>query len=44
MTDPNPLYQQIISKCLADAAFRQRYVADPVATLKADFTVPDGSR
>jgi len=43
MTDPNPLYQQIISKCLTDAAFKQLFMADLVATLKAEgFTMPDG--
>ena len=43
MTDPNLLDHRIISKCLADTAFKQRFMADPVATLKAEgFTVPDG--
>ena len=43
MTAPNPLYQHIIGKCLADAAFKQWFIADPVAALKAEgFTVPDG--
>jgi len=43
MTDSNSLYQQIISKCLADAAFKQQFIADPVAAIKAEgLTLPDG--
>jgi len=43
MTDLNPIYQHIIGKCLTDAAFKQQFIADPVATLRAErFNVPEG--
>jgi hypothetical protein len=38
-------YQQLIAKCWADEAFKQRLLADPAGTLKAEgIEVPTGVR
>jgi hypothetical protein len=43
MTAPNPLCQHIIGKCLADASFKQQFIANPAAMLRAEgFTLPNG--
>jgi len=43
MTDQSKQYQQLIAKCWADEAFKQRLLADPAATLKAEgLDVPKG--
>ena len=36
MTEQANLHQQIIAKCWADDAFKQRLLADPAGTLKQD--------
>ncbi|NCC36244.1 MAG: NHLP leader peptide family natural product precursor, partial [Chloroflexia bacterium] len=42
MNDANQ-YQQLIAKCWADDAFKQRLLADPVGTLTAEgMAVPEG--
>ncbi|WP_051023890.1 NHLP leader peptide family RiPP precursor [Thiorhodovibrio frisius] len=43
MNDQAKQYQQLIAKCWADEAFKQRLLADPAGTLKAEgVVVPDG--
>ncbi|EIC22731.1 NHLP leader peptide family RiPP precursor [Thiorhodovibrio frisius] len=43
MNDQSNQYQQLIAKCWADEAFKQRLLADPAGTLKAEgVAVPDG--
>jgi len=43
MNDQSQQYQQLIAKCWADEAFKQRLLADPAATLKAEgLEVPKG--
>ena len=45
MTDQSQQYQQLIAKCWADEAFKQRLLADPAETLKAEgMAVPEGVR
>ncbi|GAB1394964.1 hypothetical protein MASR1M60_31280 [Rhodocyclaceae bacterium] len=36
MSDQAKLMQQLIAKCWADEAFKQRLLADPAVTLKAE--------
>ncbi len=36
MNDQAKQYQQLIAKCWADEAFKQRLLADPAGTLKAE--------
>ncbi len=36
MNDQAKHYQQLIAKCWADEAFKQRLLADPAGTLKAE--------
>jgi hypothetical protein len=43
MNDQAKQYQQIIAKCWADEAFKQRLMADPAATLKQEgIEIPGG--
>ena len=43
MNDHAKQYQQLIAKCWDDEAFKQRLLADPVETLKAEgIEVPEG--
>jgi hypothetical protein len=43
MNDQAKQYQQLIAKCWADEAFKQRLMADPAATLKQEeMEVPEG--
>ena len=43
MNDQSNQYQQLIAKCWADEAFKQRLLANPVETLKNEgFEVPEG--
>jgi len=43
MTDKAKQYQQLIAKCWADDAFKQRLLADPAGTLKVEgLEVPKG--
>ncbi|GAB1394963.1 hypothetical protein MASR1M60_31270 [Rhodocyclaceae bacterium] len=43
MPDQAKQYQQLIAKCWADEAFKQKLLADPAATLKAEgIEVPAG--
>ncbi|MEY4757910.1 MAG: hypothetical protein RJA34_2808 [Pseudomonadota bacterium] len=43
MTDQAKQMQQLIAKCWADAAFKQRLLADPAGTLKAEaIAIPEG--
>jgi hypothetical protein len=43
MNDQAKPYQQIIAKCWADEAFKQRLMADPAGTLKQEgMDVPEG--
>jgi hypothetical protein len=43
MNDQAQQYQQLIAKCWADEAFKQRLLADPAGTLKAEgMAVPQG--
>ena len=43
MNDQAKQYQQLIAKCWADDAFKQRLLADPAGTLKAEgLAVPEG--
>ncbi|WP_201098805.1 NHLP leader peptide family RiPP precursor, partial [Thiocystis minor] len=43
MNDQARQYQQLIAKCWADDAFKQRLLADPVGTLAAEgIEVPAG--
>ncbi|GAB1394977.1 hypothetical protein MASR1M60_31410 [Rhodocyclaceae bacterium] len=43
MSDQAKQYQQLIAKCWADEAFKQKLLADPAATLKAEgIEVPAG--
>ena len=45
MNDQSEQYQQLIAKCWADEAFKQRLLADPAETLKAEgLEVPAGVR
>ena len=45
MNDQSNQYQQLIAKCWADEAFKQRLLADPAGTLKAEgMAVPAGVR
>jgi len=45
MTHYDKQYQQLIAKCWADEAFKQRLLADPAGTLKAEgIEVPEGVR
>ena len=45
MNDESKQYQQLIAKCWADEAFKQRLLADPAGTLKAEgIEVPEGVR
>ncbi|GAB1394974.1 hypothetical protein MASR1M60_31380 [Rhodocyclaceae bacterium] len=45
MSDLTKQMQQLIAKCWADEAFKQRLLADPVGTLKAEgIAVPEGVR
>ena len=45
MNDYYKQYQQLIAKCWADEAFKQRLLADPAETLKAEgMAVPEGVR
>lgn len=45
MIDQAKQYQQLIAKCWADEAFKQRLLADPAGTLKAEgIEVPAGVR
>jgi hypothetical protein len=45
MNDQSKQYQQLIAKCWADDAFKQRLLADPAGTLKAEgIEVPAGVR
>jgi len=45
MTDQAKQYQQLIAKCWADEAFKQRLLADPAGTLKTEgIEVPEGVR
>ncbi|GAB1394979.1 hypothetical protein MASR1M60_31430 [Rhodocyclaceae bacterium] len=43
MPDQAKQMQQLIAKCWADEAFKQKLLADPAGTLKAEgMAVPDG--
>ncbi|MEY4757907.1 MAG: hypothetical protein RJA34_2805 [Pseudomonadota bacterium] len=43
MSDQAKQMQQLIAKCWADAAFKQRLLADPAGTLKAEaIAIPEG--
>ena len=43
MNDQAKQYQQLIAKCWADDAFKQRLLADPAGTLAAEgMAVPEG--
>jgi hypothetical protein len=43
MNDQTKQYQQLIAKCWADEAFKQRLMTDPAATLKQEgMEVPEG--
>ncbi len=43
MNDQAKQYQQLIAKCWADDAFKQRLLADPAGTLTAEgMAVPEG--
>ncbi|GAB1394983.1 hypothetical protein MASR1M60_31470 [Rhodocyclaceae bacterium] len=43
MSDQTKPMQQLIAKCWADEAFKQKLLADPAATLKAaGIAVPEG--
>jgi hypothetical protein len=43
MNDQAKPYQQLIAKCWADDAFKQRLLADPAGTLAAEgMAVPEG--
>lgn len=43
MTEYVNAYQQIIAKCWADDAFKQRLIADPAAVLRAEgMDLPEG--
>lgn len=43
MTNKAETYQQIIAKCWADDAFKQRLIADPAAVLRAEgMDLPEG--
>ncbi len=43
MNDSSKQYQQLIAKCWADEAFKQKLLADPAATLKAEgIEIPAG--
>jgi hypothetical protein len=43
MNDQANQYQQLIAKCWADEAFKQRLLDDPAGTLKAEgISVPEG--
>ncbi len=43
MTDQAKQVQQLIAKCWADEAFKQKLLADPAATLKAEgIEIPPG--
>jgi hypothetical protein len=43
MNDQANQYQQIIAKCWADEAFKQRLMADPTGTLKGEgIEIPEG--
>jgi hypothetical protein len=45
MNDQSKQYQQIIAKCWADEAFKQRLLDDPAGTLKAEgIEVAEGVR
>ena len=45
MNDQSEQYQPLIAKCWADEAFKQRLLADPAGTLKAEgLEVPAGVR
>ncbi len=45
MNDHAKQYQQLIAKCWDDEAFKQRLLADPAGTLKAEgIEVPEGVR
>jgi len=45
MNDQSKQYQQLIVKCWADEAFKQRLLADPAGTLNAEgIEVPEGVR
>jgi len=45
MNDQSKQYQQLIAKCWADESFKQRILADPAETLKAEgIEVPEGVR
>ena len=45
MNGQSKQYQQLIAKCWADEAFKQRLLADPAETLKAEgIEVPEGVR
>jgi len=45
MNEQSKRYQQLIAKCWADEAFKQRLLADPAETLKAEgIEVPTGVR
>jgi hypothetical protein len=43
MNEQAKQYQQLIAKCWADEAFKQKLMADPAGTLKAEgMAVPEG--
>ncbi|WP_295543576.1 NHLP leader peptide family RiPP precursor [uncultured Thiohalocapsa sp.] len=43
MHEQSNQYQQLIAKCWADEAFKQKLMADPAGTLAAEgMTVPEG--
>jgi TOMM propeptide domain len=43
MNEQSNQYQQLIAKCWADEAFKQKLMADPAGTLAAEgMTVPEG--
>ncbi|MBK5970280.1 MULTISPECIES: NHLP leader peptide family RiPP precursor [Thiorhodovibrio] len=45
MNDQSKQYQQLIAKCWADEAFKQRLLANPAETLKSEgIEVPEGVR
>ncbi|EIC22734.1 TOMM propeptide domain protein [Thiorhodovibrio frisius] len=45
MNDQLKQYQQLIKKCWTDEPFKQRLLADPAGTLKAEgINVPEGTR
>ena len=45
MNDQSQQYQQLIAKCWADKAFKQRLLANPAETLKSEgVEVPEGVR